>query len=481
MKNTYSFILLACLLASVFTQCPTFYSDYNQQGKSFQLCSSDNVPGAFNDQISSFVIPTGYQIRLHGDSGFSGEFWGLYDKGSFNVPASFNDKLSSVSVFRTQNINNKPRCPTFYADLDLQGDSFQLCSTANSLPSQWNDRISSFVIPEGYSIQLYADNNKGGDSRGPYTEGAYNIPSSFNDQASSVVVNNYKDNNSNNDNSPDVRCPTFYTDADQKGSKFQLCSSSNVPDGFNDKVSSFVIPAGYSVQLFPDYNNGGDQWGPYTEGVYNVASEFNDQLSSVFISRDKDSHSQSDNDNKNSNKNNNNNNSNKNNNNNQKCPTFYTRDSQQGKSFQLCSSGNVPAQWNDQALSFVVPKGYQVRLYPDANYRGKAVGPYNAGSYSVPRSFRNQLSSVAIVPLCPTFYADYNQQGDSFQLCSGSNVPQEWNDKVSSFSVPEGYSVRLYADYDYRGDSRGTYRVGSYNVPSDFNDMLSSVTIKSTA
>ena len=470
MKNSfttrsYSLILLACLLATVFSQCPTFYADYNQQGTSFQLCSSDNVPGGFNDQISSFVVPAGYKVKLHGDSGFSGEFWGPYDKGSYNVPASFNDKLSSVSIFRTQDINNKPKCPTFYADIDLQGDSFQLCSTTNSLSNQWNDRISSFVIPEGYSVQLYADNNKGGESRGPYTGGIYNVPSSFNDQASSVVINNYKDDNSDNDNSPDVRCPTFYTDVNQKGSKFQLCSSGNVPDGFNDKVSSFVVPAGYSVQLFPDYNNGGDQWGPYTEGVYAVPREFNDQLSSVVVSRGKDSHSDNDN----------------NNNNNQKCPTFYTRDNQRGSNFQLCSSGNVPAQWNDQALSFVVPKGYQVRLYPDVNYKGKAIGPYNAGSYSVPRSFRNQLSSVAIVPLCPTFYADYNQQGDSFQLCSGGNMPQGWNDRVSSFFVPEGYSVRLYADSNYRGDSRGTYRVGSYNVPSDFNDKLSSVSIKTTA
>ena len=290
--KSYSLVLLACLLASVFAQCPTFYADYNQQGSSFQLCSSNNVPASFNDQVSSFVIPAGYQIRLHGDAGFSGEFWGLYDKGSYNVPTSFNDKLSSVSVFRTQNF--EPRCPTFYADLDLQGDSFQLCSSSNNLPSQWNDRISSFVIPEGFSVQLYADNNKGGDLRGPYTEGLYNVPSSFNDQASSVVVNDYKDNNSDNDNSPDVRCPTFYTDVNQQGSKFQLCSSSNVPDGFNDKVSSFVIPAGYSVQLFPDYNNGGDQWGPYTEGAYDVAREFNDQLSSVFISRNTDSHSDND-------------------------------------------------------------------------------------------------------------------------------------------------------------------------------------------
>ena len=304
--SSYSLVLLACLLASVFSACPTFYSDYNLQGSSFQLCSSDNVPDGFNDRVSSFVIPSGWTAKLHGDYGFSGEFWGPYNPGTYNVPSSFNDKLSSVTVLQGQQggYQAKPRCPTFYADSDLQGNSFQLCSSSSSLPNGWNDRISSFIIPSGFSVQLYEDNNYGGEARGPYTEGNYNIPSSSNDEISSIVINNYKDNDSNDDNSPNVRCPVFYADVNQRGASFQLCSSDNVPNGWNDRVSSFVVPAGYSLLLFPDYNYGGDQWGPYTEGVYNVPQEFNDQLSSVSISRGRNSNNDNDyNDDNNNNRN----------------------------------------------------------------------------------------------------------------------------------------------------------------------------------
>ena len=282
--NSFSTLtLLSCLFATVISQCPTFYADYNQQGESFQLCSSDNMPNGWDDRVSSFTVPAGYSVRLHKDIGFSGEFWGLYDLGSHNVPASFNDKLSSVSIFPIQ--DSAPKCPTFYTGLDLKGETFQLCSTSNLRP-RWNDRVSSFVVPDGFSVQFYVDSEKRGESRGPYARGIYNVPASMDDKASSIVINNHKNSVSSNKNQG-VECPTFYADADQQGDKFQLCSSGNVPDLWNDRVSSFVVPAGFTIQLYPDYNNGGDYWGPYAEGARNVPESFNNKMSSVVISRDK--------------------------------------------------------------------------------------------------------------------------------------------------------------------------------------------------
>ena len=79
---------------------------------------------------------------------------------------------------------------------------------------------------------------------------------------------------------------------------------------------------------------------------------------------------------------------------------------------------------------------------------------------------------------CATFYTDVDLGGDSFDLSKNGNIPAKYNDKVSSFNVPEGFSVTLYTDVDYKGKSYGPYAKGIYNVPSEFNDQLSSIKVK---
>ena len=212
-----------------------------------------------------------------------------------------------------------------------------------------------------------------------------------------------------------------------------------------------IVPAGFSVILYEGKNYRGNLLGPYTEGTYNLPTNFNDQLSSYNITRVPQI---------------------------ENCPTFYADYSLKGDSFQLCSSGNVATSWNDRVSSFILPKGYKVQLYQNYDFKGSAIGPYSSGTYNVPEGFNDQLSSVVITPLCPTFYADYNQQGANFQLCSGGNVPDEWNDFVSSFYVPKGFYIRLYQDDGYGGSSYGPYGAGQYNVPTEFNDQLSSVSVR---
>ena len=245
------------------------------------------------------------------------------------------------------------------------------------------------------------------------------------------------------------QCVTLYANSNQRGRSYKTCSSGNVPNSWNDRVSSFVVASGYTVQLYADSDYEGKAYGPYNAGSYNVPAELNDQLSSLRVFAAK------------------------------KCPTFYADYNQQGGSFQQCISEDVPANWNDQVSSFVVPAGYTVQLYADGAYGGKMYGAYSAGSYNVPAEFNDQLSSIRIFAAqkCPTFYADYNQQGSSFQQCISGNVPANWNDQASSFVVPAGYTIQLYADGAYGGKMYGAYNAGSYNVPAEFNDQLSSIKV----
>jgi len=283
MKSLTTFVLLVCLLgAAVSASCPTFYTGSNQRGDSFELCTSADVPNKFDNNVLSFTVPRGFQVTLHSDKGFAGEFWGAYNPGSYNVPRSFEGKLSSVAVFGSYDSN--PKCPVFYSDYGLTGSSFQQCKSGN-VPSNFNDVISSFVVPKGFSVTLYSDYNKGGQTKGPYVDNPWNVPASFNDQTSYIEITNYADNSS--DGLDDLDCPTFYTNKDQNGRSFELCSSGDVPNRFDNSVSSFAIPPGYTVTLYPGSNFGGDYWGPYTEGYYNSPDGLNDRLSSAKIQKNR--------------------------------------------------------------------------------------------------------------------------------------------------------------------------------------------------
>ena len=64
-------------------------------------------------------------------------------------------------------------------------------------------------------------------------------------------------------------------------------------------------------------------------------------------------------------------------------------------------------------------------------------------------------------------------------MCNGGNVPNGYNNKVSSMYVPRGYSVKMYQDYGYGGQSTGWYGPGYYNVPMWFNNQMSSANVRS--
>jgi len=346
-KLTCLLIGLLCLFATVNSQCITLYANSNQRGRSYNTCSSGNIPTNWNNRVSSFVVATGYTVQLYADNDYEGKSTGPYNAGSYNVPAELNDRLSSLRVFAVD------KCPTFYADYNQRGASFQQC-ISEDVAAKWNDQVSSFVVPAGYTVQLYANGGSTGKAYGPYSAGSYNVPAEFNDQLSSISIFAVR------------KCPTFYADSNQQGGSFQQCISGDLPSNWNDQVSSFVVPAGYTIQLYANNAYGGKIYGAYNAGSYNVPAELNDQLSSIKVYAV------------------------------QKCPTFYGDYNQQGGSFQQCSSGNVPDNWNDQVSSFVVPAGYSIQLYADGAYGGKVYGPYTAGSYNVPAEFNDKLSSFKV-------------------------------------------------------------------------------------
>ena len=388
----------------------------------------------------------------------------LCDYTAFFAVLEKKDSSNDEVIIRPQKISIASIDSADY-DSGLQG----LSSAPMYSASVAQASMAAAPAPASYpaSNQVASSNNQvqASVAAAPASYPAFNQVASSNNQVQASVVAPIAYNYNEEEGYPEAQnCVVFYSDINQEGTSFQLCSSGDVPVEWNDQASSFRIPPNYSVTLYPDYSFGGQAIGPYNEGVYNIPINFNDQLSSVKISQDQTQvqpqpqlqlQNQT-----------------------QACPIFYSDYSQKGASFQLCLSGNLPTVWNDRVSSFVVPRGYRVQLFPDFSFAGQVVGPYGQGSYNVPASLKDKVNSIRVNVTCPTFYSEYKQKGTSIQLCSSGDMPATWNAKVSSFIVPAGYIVRLYKDFRYRGETDGPYGAGFYDVPSGFNDQVSSVVVR---
>jgi hypothetical protein len=157
------------------------------------------------------------------------------------------------------------------------------------------------------------------------------------------------------------------------------------------------------------------------------------------------------------------------------CITLYQDYGPAGNSIVMCSSGNVPAEWNDQVSAIVVPSGWKVTAYRDYNRKGPSVR-INSGTWSAPANWNDQISSLRIQQGCPVFFQDYDLKGNSLVVCKSGDVPASWNDQISSGYLPHGWRMTLYQDYHYKGSSTHVSS-GKWSAPANWNDQVSSIKV----
>jgi len=239
-------------------------------------------------------------------------------------------------------------------------------------------------------------------------------------------------------------CLQLYENRNLAGRKTTVCQNGDLPAGWNDRVSSISVPRGYSAVLYSDFGYGGEsrEIGP---GRWNADGGFNDVLSSLVILKQGSG------------------------------PVFFADYDLQGTSFTKNSDGNVLPSWNDRVSSIYVPSGMIVILYSDYGYGGEATYLFS-GVWNAPDEWNDQLSSVRVAQECILLFEDYNFQGDYFSMCSSDDVPAEWNDRVSSIVVPEDWSVTLFQDYGFSGNSMDI-EAGEWEADDDWNDQLSSLVV----
>ncbi|MEJ3655168.1 aerolysin family beta-barrel pore-forming toxin [Actinomycetes bacterium KLBMP 9759] len=115
---------------------------------------------------------------------------------------------------------------------------------------------------------------------------------------------------------------------------------------------------------------------------------------------------------------------------------------------------------NDSLSSLIVPEGYQVVLYEDAEYKGRDLVCTADIRDLADLGFDNIVSSIKVSKTAgpPTVYADKNFTGTKVTLPpgrypnSGSFAPL--GNDASSVKVPPGYEIALYQDAGFGGGRR---------------------------
>lgn len=141
-----------------------------------------------------------------------------------------------------------------------------------------------------------------------------------------------------------------------------MCDNSNVPDGWNDRISSVLVPEGQAAILFWDY----DYTGTYRlleAGTTVLNDDWNDQVSSVIVIKDAE------------------------------CPILFEHYNFQGAQKQMCGAGNLIG-FSDMTSSVYVPPYWTINLY----FEYGCIGDYRsfgAGAVNVPEDFDNSASSMS--------------------------------------------------------------------------------------
>jgi hypothetical protein len=319
MKKILFLLLFWITAISGFSQGALIYQDCNYRGKSQLL-----RPGRYNlDQIgfgafqaSSIKLYAGYKVVMY-NSNEPGE-GDRKIRLTTSVPcfgSDWNDKVGSI-VVEVDNTNQgsggynppnqQPTYPSYgngpqvilYEDCSLRGNN------RNLVPGRYNrremglnnDAISSLRIPSGYSVTLYKDEDFKGGSQTFYAN-VYCLNSSWNDQASSIVIsgpgNNYNNNytppNNNNNNNNN------YTNARDRIIVYDRCDYGGSSFGFspgryndrslgigNDKISSIRIPNGFKVTVYQAKDFQGYSRTFYGN-EYCLDGQWNDQISSMIV------------------------------------------------------------------------------------------------------------------------------------------------------------------------------------------------------
>ncbi len=249
----------------------------------------------------------------------------------------------------------------------------------------------------------------------------------------------------------------------------------------NDNLSSIKVPYGYSITLYMDDNFKGAKT-VYSEDISCLPLGWNNAVSSVYISY---------------NENNNNRWWNNNDNNNNDGVTLYRDCNYQGYSKTLAEGSFTVYELgvgNDNLSSIRVPNGYSITLYVDNNYQGATI-KYSDDISCLPYDWNDRVSSVTINRKWNNFGWNNNNNNNNndvvtlFSNCYYNGLSKSLttgsyryfdlgigNDQLSSIRISNGYSITLFQDDNYQGNSI-VYTDDISCLSANWNERASSVIV----
>lgn len=140
----------------------TVWEHYHFGGYKWDLTSSSDSLGPWNDEISSFIVNPGYCITFFEHGHYKGAWWRLCAGTSpywFNtMQAGWNDVVSSFLLAKQ---HDGGLAATVFEHTHFSGAQWHVRQSSKNV-GIWNDHISSLEVNPFYCITLYSHVNYGG-------------------------------------------------------------------------------------------------------------------------------------------------------------------------------------------------------------------------------------------------------------------------------------------------------------------------------
>jgi hypothetical protein len=262
-------------LPSSCAMAPTLFEHDNFRGLQFALSGDarDLHQHGFGDRASSICVPDGWEVRLHRDSGFSGEELTL--RGPTSIADLKRDRPQdedwgdTISAARVTRQTGQPpfACvePALFEHDRYRGERYDIKRDYGDLHGfRRGDKASSACVPAGWELTVFEHTDYGGRRltlRGNILveDLQRSAPDGWNwgDKISSVRVTQRPPGTD-----PGVPCsvPLGYHDDHYRGRRIELETSDDLhSQGNGDKLSSVCVPAGRTVILFEHTDRRGRQ------------------------------------------------------------------------------------------------------------------------------------------------------------------------------------------------------------------------------
>ncbi len=152
------------------------FADRDYAGKHIGISSNVADLGVMDNMLSSWLLPTGWEVRFYEDRNFKGDYYSRVSSGNANI---FEDRTSSIRILKPA-----PEF-TIFDEFDYRGEFLNIDSDIAYL-DKMGDRMSSWLIPEGWEVRFYEHPNYQGEYFTANSSSQFG--NQFNDRISSVKI-----------------------------------------------------------------------------------------------------------------------------------------------------------------------------------------------------------------------------------------------------------------------------------------------------